>query len=341
MNEIESEIRTERRSTAKIVRCLAVIDSQRLYLQLGFSSLYDLVTKRLGYSPSAAMRRIKAARVAIADPSVIAKLESGELNFATIDVLSNFVKEPVLKELAEEFCGRSREDAEKIVAPLRPVAKSAVRDRVVPVVVRKSEEAPLFENAEQNSKYLRANAQCELRKCEDFGQRPEERFHLSFAASKEVKELLDRARQLMFSGDPAAVAFEKVIGKALKFYLSRHCPKERQRRREERKARRDAKAEVRAEKVVSRGDGGRHLPIATRDRVLERDGFQCSFVSKAGERCSCKVDLEIDHIVPVGRGGSSAELNLRTLCRAHNLGSARDVFGAEYIEQRIAERRRA
>ena len=162
MNEIESEIRTERRSTAKIVRCLAAIDAQRLYLQLGFSSLYDLVTKRLGYSPSAAMRRIKAARVAIADPSVIAKLESGELNFATIDVLSNFVKEPVLKELAEEFCGRSKEDAEKIVAPLRPVAKSAVRDRVVPVVVRKSEEAPLFENAEQNSKYSARmrNASC-------------------------------------------------------------------------------------------------------------------------------------------------------------------------------------
>ena len=187
-----------------------------------------------------------------------------------------------------------------------------------------------------------ANAQCELRKCEDFGQRPEERFHLSFAASKEVKELLDRARQLMFSGDPAAVAFEKVIGKALKFYLSRHCPKERQRRREERREKRAAKQSAeKVEKVVSRAEETRHVPVTVRDRVLERDAFQCSFVSRAGERCSCKVDLEIDHIVPVGRGGSSAESNLRTLCRAHNLGSARDVFGAEYIEHRIAERRRA
>ena len=149
-----------------------------------------------------AISRIKAARVAIADPSVIAKLESGELNFATIDILSNFAKEPVLKELEAEFCGRSKDVAEKIVAPLCPMAKSSVRDRVVPVVVRKGEAAPLFENAEQNSNYLRLNAQCGLRECEEFGERPEERFHFSFVASKEVK-------QLMFSGDP--MALENVI----------------------------------------------------------------------------------------------------------------------------------
>ena len=99
---------------------------------------------------------------------MIAKLESGELNFATSDVLSDFVRSPVLKELVAEFFGWSKEDAEKIVVPLRPMAKSSVRDRVV----RKSEAAPLFKNAEQNSNYLRLNAQCELRKCEEFGERP-------------------------------------------------------------------------------------------------------------------------------------------------------------------------
>ena len=39
---------------------------------------------------------------------------------------------------------------------------------VVRTVVRKSEAAPLSENAEQNSNYLRLNAQCELRKWEEF-----------------------------------------------------------------------------------------------------------------------------------------------------------------------------
>ena len=343
MNELKSEVRAERRSSAKIVRYLAAIDSKRLYLQLGFSSLYELATRELGYSSSAAMRRIKAARVVNADPSVIAKLESGELNFSTVDVLANFVNEPVLKDLTQQFCGRSREDAEKIVAQLRPVAKTAVRDRVVPVVVASTERqkaSPLFENTEQNSKYCRTNAQPELRKCEEFGERPEERFHISFAASKEVKEKLDRARQLLFKGDPSAVAFEKVIDKALTLLLSLHCPKERQKRREERTARRAAKAEVPTEKVAQSTTSPRQIPVTVRDRVLERDEYQCSFVSKAGGRCACKVDLEIDHIVPLGRGGSSEESNLRTLCRAHNLGAARDTFGEEYITHRIAARER-
>ncbi len=344
MSELKSEVRAERRSSAKIVRYLAAIDSKRLYLQLGFSSLYELATRELGYSSSAAMRRIKAARVVNADQTVIAKLESGELNFSTVDVLSNFLNEPVLKDLAQQFCGRSREDAERIVASLRPVAKTAVRDRVVPVVVASTEGqkvSPLFENTEQNSNYCRTNAQRELRKCEEFGDRPEERFHISFAASKEVNEKLDRARQLLFKGDSSAVAFEKVIEKALTLLLSLHCPKERQKRREERAARRAAKAEVPTEKVAQSKASPRQIPVTVRDRVLERDGYQCSFLSNAGGRCACKVDLEIDHIVPVGCGGSSEESNLRILCRAHNLGAARDTFGEEYIKQRIVSRERA
>ena len=95
---------------------------------------------------------MKRAPVAIADPSGIAK-----------------------PELAAEFCGWSKDDVAKIVAPLS-------------------------ENAEQNSNYLRLNAQRELRKCEEFA----ERFHVSFAASVEVKDRLDRAQPLMFSGDAVA-----------------------------------------------------------------------------------------------------------------------------------------
>ena len=79
--------------------------------------------------------------------ALIKKLESGELNFATIEILSNFVIEPAFKVLAAEFRRRSKEDAEKIVA-------------------RNSEAAPRFENAEQNTNYLRMNAQCEPRKCD-------------------------------------------------------------------------------------------------------------------------------------------------------------------------------
>ncbi|MFE0773903.1 HNH endonuclease [Streptomyces sp. NPDC058861] len=45
-----------------------------------------------------------------------------------------------------------------------------------------------------------------------------------------------------------------------------------------------------------------------RARVLARDRFTC-------QRCSARTELEVDHIVPVARGGSWEPDNLWTLCR--------------------------
>ncbi|MVO87412.1 HNH endonuclease [Streptomyces sp. p1417] len=46
-----------------------------------------------------------------------------------------------------------------------------------------------------------------------------------------------------------------------------------------------------------------------RSRTLVRDRFTC-------QRCGAREDLEVDHIVPVSRGGSWEPDNLWTLCRA-------------------------
>ena len=82
---------------------------------------------------------MRAPRVVKVDHNVIAKLASGELNFSRVDVLANFVNEPVLKDLTQQFCVRSREDSEKIDASRCPVAKTAVGDRVVAVLVAAAE----------------------------------------------------------------------------------------------------------------------------------------------------------------------------------------------------------
>ncbi|MET8702723.1 HNH endonuclease [Kitasatospora sp. NPDC004723] len=45
-----------------------------------------------------------------------------------------------------------------------------------------------------------------------------------------------------------------------------------------------------------------------RARVLARDKFRC-------QRCGARERLEVDHLVPVARGGSWEPSNLWTLCR--------------------------
>jgi len=55
----------------------------------------------------------------------------------------------------------------------------------------------------------------------------------------------------------------------------------------------------------------RYVSKKVRAAVLERDGHKCC-------ACGSPNRLEIDHIVPVSKGGTGAEGNLQTLCRSCN-----------------------
>jgi 5-methylcytosine-specific restriction endonuclease McrA len=53
-------------------------------------------------------------------------------------------------------------------------------------------------------------------------------------------------------------------------------------------------------------------------------------------RCQERKGLEVDHIVPVARGGRTTADNLRLLCRAHNQYTAERSLGAEFMRQKRA-----
>ena len=55
----------------------------------------------------------------------------------------------------------------------------------------------------------------------------------------------------------------------------------------------------------------RRIPDHMRAEVLLRDGARC-------RRCRTAVNLEVDHIIPVSKGGRTEEANLQTLCRRCN-----------------------
>jgi len=49
------------------------------------------------------------------------------------------------------------------------------------------------------------------------------------------------------------------------------------------------------------------IPQEVREHVFDRDGGRC-------RRCGATQELELDHIIPLGRGGSNTEENLQVLC---------------------------
>jgi len=84
-------------------------------------------------------------------------------------------------------------------------------------------------------------------------------------------------------------------------------------------------------KAASSQKDPRYIPRSVRDKVWARDGGRCAFVSPGGRRCGSRWDLEIDHIVPLARGGGSSPSNLRLLCSRHNLLEAERAYGQEHM----------
>lgn len=63
----------------------------------------------------------------------------------------------------------------------------------------------------------------------------------------------------------------------------------------------------------------RELPTAKRFAVLRRDDYRCRL---CGACADDGVRLEVDHIIPIARGGSNEYSNLWTLCFDCNRGKA-------------------
>lgn len=95
-------VKTERGITAEIISHIAEVDRRRLYLPMGFTSLFGYLTS-LGYPPASAQRRIDAARLSREVP-VLEKLQNGELNLTQISILAQgFRRKEVSSEVKSDL----------------------------------------------------------------------------------------------------------------------------------------------------------------------------------------------------------------------------------------------
>lgn len=85
-------------------------------------------------------------------------------------------------------------------------------------------------------------------------------------------------------------------------------PLEEERRRREREAERERQKRERNK-----------VTLKLRQKVLVRDGFRCVRCG-ASPQDGPEVRLEVDHIVPISRGGKTEMSNLQTLCQRCNRG---------------------
>jgi hypothetical protein len=98
----------ERKHSAEIIGLIHEIDRRRLYLKVGFASLFQYLTESFGYTPGSAQRRIDAARMLGEVPEIKESIRNGEINLMQVATLARSVREreksaPVLPQQKREI----------------------------------------------------------------------------------------------------------------------------------------------------------------------------------------------------------------------------------------------
>ena len=357
----------ERETVLSILVHLVEIDHRRLYLPLGFSSLYKFCTKHLGYCETTALRRVNVARCIARFPRAHSALASGKVSLSNLSMVTRIMNSENASELLSRISGAAKKEVELLVSSRDP--RSAIRDSVRPVHVRTVIEVPVPEvpASGDGREFTTTGGGKNLVTCEgsgpaaatESGCRPvaterrivlQEKLRITFGADPEFLDKVEKVRSLLSTKYHREPEFDELFSIVMDEYIERHSPEGRIRRKEKREQKKAAKT---LKNVAKKGNGSgktaktsdkaradkkevsRYIPRRVRDEVHVRDKGCCTYVSPGGRRCAATGDLQIDHIVPFARGGDNSPSNLRLLCGKHNRLEAERAYGKKHMEKYV------
>ncbi len=357
----EKLLSVQRRHTAALIVHLAEISRRKGHLELGYKSLFEYCVIRLRLGKGAVWNRTQIAGISRRFPQILEHLAEGKSSLSSLGVLAAHLSEENVEGLLEQAEGKTKEEVKEIVAALRP--KPAAEPMIRRKPAARSLESPQrpsdgaaepvqlerpFSRVESESPKLVGNIEVASPGVYNF----------RFSAGKEFKEKFERLAEVL--GIEGAVRrMPEILEKALDLALEKKDPKKKLQRREKREATRSKtpldeaglktpldeaglKTPLDEAGVAKRREGherSRYTPSSVRERRMDDAGYQCEYTGPDGVRCTARVGLEIDHIVPHAKGGSSGEENLRVLCRGHNLLLAEREFGEEFMRGKIEGRK--
>ena len=247
--ETKMLVEKEKFYTAKVIVNLQLIEDQKEYGALGYSSLFEYCVKELGYSEAQASVRVNCVRLTKKHPEIINKIESGEISPSSASLLQSFFhKNEMSAEVQKEFIVK--------------VAKQSTRE--TKVMIGKSGLTKTEKTVVLSERLMR-----KLYKIAKMMEMEE--------ASGELEIIEAAIDQLT----------EKL---------------------ESEKAKRPERGSLKQ----------RYISRSVKEHVTLRAGYQCEYVSKEGRRCSCRANLQWDHLRPVAIGGMSTKDNIQRLCFTHN-----------------------
>lgn len=316
----------ERDAMAEFLIALADFDRQRAWAELGYSSLFWFLHRRLGISKCAAHYRKVASELIQKHPEVLAALREGRLCLSSIAELAKVLTAENCADVLPRFFHLSRREAAEVAAAIRPVMRPPLRDVVT--VVAMSPAAPptpatsMDASCDNPVVVLPAEPIFRVPPSSPTRVTPltEDLRRVHVTVSRRFIAKLDAARDALSHSHPGANN-EVILEAGLDLLLARHRERRGIGAKPARNGRSAAPGRITAE---------------VKREVWKRDGGGCRWPVEGGGICGSTLRLEFDHVVPRGRGGSSEAENLRLLCRFHNQLTARRIYGDGLIDRLAA-----
>jgi ribosome-binding protein aMBF1 (putative translation factor) len=333
---LKSLIAREKEILLEILNHLKELDSRRLYLELGYPSLWAYCTTELKYSEAAAQRRIEAMRALREMPMLESKIISGALTLTNIAKVqstvrrakaaghvaaridSDFSTADLKTELFTKLENKTGREADLMLAETFPEAIT-YQQKIRPI------------NAEHLALQLTVNKKL-LAKLEQVKSLySHQKTNESLAETIEFIADLAIKNKLLQRFGREAVA-EKIVAQAKVSEATNasnsiaanivSAPVQ---------LKVESKAQPPLRRLASAAPStpqtkltSRSLTKSLRHQVWQKAGAACEFTyPTTGLRCSGRHKLEIEHIKPLALGGTHNEKNLKLYCQAHNQLAAR------------------
>jgi len=310
--QLKNLVAKERKLLHVIFEHIKEVDIRKLYLERAYSSLFEYLVKELGYSGSAAMRRINAAKLLREIPSVSEKIQEGSLNLSQIGELSRAVKEK------EKSCGEKISSAQKIELVEAIVGKSTSetqKELCLALDIDLKEPEKKFIQKD-DSVYLTITLSKELHeklmKCKDLASHAllQQQGDVSMNTLFEflADEYLEEAEPIEIFQEDSKTAEIAGLKNGVKVKLtSASAPN-----RGGNSAKRSGPIKTESKKIL------KTLTPKTRKKIFKRDGC-CQYLDKrTGKQCGSTFLPQVDHKISRWMGGNHSTENLQWLCSQHN-----------------------
>ena len=321
-------IRTNSESNLPIARAIEVLaeaQARKLHLADGYATMREFCVCEMNLSEDEAAKRLQVSSAARDCSAVLPMLADGRLHQTAVVMLAPHLKQtPDAVGLLEAAARKSKSQIALLIAELFPRPDVPTCMQAVGAVSIAAEDAPESGGAfvlESPSESAPSPASAWAPVPTSPG-RFAVQFTLDEASHRELEYARALNRRVAPFGDIAEF-YRWAVQQAIKLGEKRAFGGRNCRRRKKGLAATEPK--------------GHHIPDALREQVWIRDGGRCTFVSDSGRRCSAEGTLDIDHKLPVGKGGATTLENLRLLCPAHNQYEADRAYGAGFMAEKRAQ----